>query len=496
LIGAITARIGSYASGLHLSVVLLVGLLSACSGIRSAGTEAANRPSPAVSIAVAAQARSLFEARTLLDQDRCDSAARLINRTGAASLGSPSLAEARYLLARCYERQGRLSHALAAYESMASSSSGLDREEVRASIARLRVRPDLASPAGASGVLIDPASLSSKGQLDTWMRQLAGAGATMVIVEAAATPARDPLRGSLRGSSGGVYFETALAPVLRDVIGELLPTARRHGIRVFSALYLDRMDWVMPSSGWHDAQYDVERRDLTMSGQLDLFNPAVREYVSRLLADLAQTGTDGILLRFAGQPMGGFSRHAAEAFERDFHKVLEPTSMLMPLPTTQDIAAASRQEGKRAPSPDYWRWIGWKARERINILERVAAETRRQAPMIQIGLELHPESITAPLTALVQYGEDVLEAKRSSVQFLVIRAGASNHRSSNGPRAERMGEATIGLLTMAREVLGSLDRLWIIRPDTRPLSQGPLRSVEPPGMLPSELGLILDAGVS
>jgi hypothetical protein len=69
-------------------------------------------------------------------------------------------------------------------------------------------------------------------------------------------------------------------------------------------------------------------------------------------------------------------------------------------------------------------------------------------PGLQFGIEVHSEAVTDPLVALVQYAEDLLEAKRSGFQyFLVHTQGQGNPMA---PVIERMGQ-----------LIGDTERIWV-----------------------------------
>ena len=92
--------------------------------------------------------------------------------------------------------------------------------------------------------------------------------------------------------------------------------------------------------------------------------------------------------------------------------------------------------------------------------------------------EFHQESVTEPVKALVQYSEDLLDARRAA-DFVLIRSGPS---------------LTPAMLQKTRELLGGLDQVWI----ARQAGSGRGRVVIPDvradrNALPAEVGLVYDA---
>ena len=206
----------------------------------------------------------------------------------------------------------------------------------------------------------------------------------------------------------------------------------------------------------------------------------VQEYLTGLLTDLAQTEVDGILMRtVAGSNGETFSRFAVQEFQREFQTPLEPAKLFAR--GLDGRAPGGQARAAVEPTPEFWRWVGWKARMRIKLVEKLMQGLRRMSPGLQVAIELHQESITEPIKALVDYGEDVLEAKRNSADYFVLRV-LHGGREGSGPVLQR-----------TRELLGSLDRVWIIRRPTSPEDRLQVTPKKDRLALPPEVGLIYDA---
>jgi hypothetical protein len=265
---------------------------------------------------------------------------------------------------------------------------------------------------------------------------------TMVVVDIGTSAGSTRIASEDGRRATGIYFRSQWADTIRDIFGELLPLAHQQGLSVFAAVSPRRIDWVDPTLGWLDRSYDTVHRQLRLSPYLDLFHPAFQEYLVGLLTDLADTGVDGILFRndVSLGPYDGFSAFAVRGFERDFHTRMDPA---------QFFTGTSSQ-----PVPaEYWRWAGWKARERVKILDRLSRAMRLHGNTRHVALEVHPEAVTDPRAALVRYGEDLLEAKRR-FQYFLLRA--SSQASSPGAN----GRQTSVIVEQMKGLLGSWDRIW------------------------------------
>jgi hypothetical protein len=268
------------------------------------------------------------------------------------------------------------------------------------------------------------------------------AGITMVLVDIGTSAGSNPIVSEGGRRATGIYFRSQWADTIRDIFGELLPLAHQQGLSVFAAVSLRRINWVDPTLGWLDRSYDTVHRQLRLSPYLDLFHPAFQEYLVGLLTDLADTGVDGILFRndVSLGPYDGFSAFGVRGFERDFHSRMDPAqfftgTMSQPFPA------------------EYWRWAGWKARERVKILDRLSRAMRLHGNTRHVAVEVHPEAVTDPRAALVRYGEDLLEAKRR-FQYFLLRA------SSQAPSPGVNGRQTSMLVEQMKGLLGSPDRIW------------------------------------
>jgi hypothetical protein len=198
-----------------------------------------------------------------------------------------------------------------------------------------------------------------------------------------------------------------------------------------------------------DRFYDVQHRELRLSPYLDLFHPAFQEYLIGFLTDLADTGIDGVLFRNAPAlgPYDALSPFALQGFQRDFSRSLDPAELFLAAPGG----------GERAKfRPEFWQWMGWKARERVTILERLVRAMRLRNSQLHVALEVHREAVTKPVAALVRYTEDLLESKRRFEFFLLSADGAP-------PQADVEGREGAWAPTVSSmvEQLENPARIWL-----------------------------------
>ncbi|MBA2251294.1 MAG: hypothetical protein H0W13_01115 [Nitrospirales bacterium] len=306
-----------------------------------------------------------------------------------------------------------------------------------------------------TALTVAPQDVPPSSDLERWVQSLMQRGITMVLIDIGTSAGSNPIVFEDGRRATGIYFRSQWADTIRDIFGELLPLAHQQGLSVFGAVSPRRINWVDPTLGWQDHSYDAVHRQLRLSPYLDLFHPGFQEYLVGLLTDLADTGVDGILFRndVSLGPYDGFSPFGVRGFERDFHTRTDPAQFftgIIPAPQAPALG-----HGPAQPFPaEYWRWAGWKARERVKILERLGHAMRLHGNTRHVALEIHPEAVTDPRVALVKYGEDLLEAKRR-FQYFLLRSASQ----SSSP-----GHQTSVIIDQMKGLLGSAERIWTTIP--------------------------------
>lgn len=474
----------------HLLVLLVILIFAGC------GPSVRLVPGDEVQTLLIQQAQGHFA------EGRYEASMRILRRVVESYPRSPRQAEARWWLAQSYERSGFFKAALAEYRLLAALPPTSQPQQVsygpaaKDRIAALEQRLGILvnTSRGLVGLQLSPRTLPDTVSIDQWMQGIHQAGVTMLVLDAGTRPGlgRD-------GVSAGAYFKTSWATTVKDVFGSAVPAAHRQGLAVFAAVSLRQMHWLDRQLGWNDVMMDRLTGRLVASPALDLFHPAYQEYLIGFLVDLAATGIDGVLIR-ADAPSGpqeGFSPYALRGFERNFAVKLDPTTLVFPDTTAGRVAPVrngppARQEGTQ----DYWRWLGWKSRETITVLTQLRHAVRRRAPVLQFALELHREAVSDPMTALLYYGEDLLEAKAVRFDFYVTADGpppasfVTVPPPNNVPAIVRPGGT---FANRAVELLGEADDIWLAKPLPAGDPARPWVRVEPSAdraALRSGLGLV------
>lgn len=406
-------------------------------------------------------------------EGRYEQSVRILRRVVESYPRSPRVPEARWWLARSYEQSGFFKAALAEYRLLAAQPPPGPAQpvnygpEAKTRIAALEQRLGILANTsrGLVGLQLSPRAIPDAASIDRWMEGIKEAGITMLVLDAGTRP-----RSGQEVLKTGVYFKTSWAAPVRDVFGYAVPAAHRQGLAVFAAVSLRQMNWLDPQLGWNDVAVDRLTGRSMMSPRLDLFHPAYQEYLIGFLADLSATGIDGLLFRAEAPsgPQEGFSVQGLRGFERDFAIRLDPSTLVFPEPPAGRVAPVRNGEpAGREGTPEYWHWLGWKARETIAVMTRLRQTIRQRAPVMQFAMELHREAVSDPTAALLRYGEDLLEAKAARFDFYVMSDGPAPAPYVTVPppnSTPAIVRPSGGFLGRAVELVGEADDIWLARP--------------------------------
>lgn len=431
-----------------------------------------------------AEVRALAEARSHFDAGRYGVAVRLLRHFLELHTHSPAIPEARWLLGRSYEELGEWHAALTQYRLVAAEATrppGLSpamNTQVRDRLSLLTRRLGRAAPgtAGSIAVWVDPSALPEPALRAQWLTTFIAEGVTTLVFDVGPlgpgdVPGNNHERPGAQ-STHGVYFRTTWASLKRDLFGEMLPLARDLGLTVFASMDITTIPWLDPTLGWTTYVYDDHTRQLVPSTAFDPLHPAIQEYLTGLLTDLARLQIDGLFLRVGERtgPRYHVSGRGLDQFGSQLPANLDPKTILIvgrSLPPSGSGSPSAPQPAPATP-PDqaavFWRWAGWQARERLAMLLALRASLRRYQSGLQVVVALHDTAVTKPLDALIDHGEDLLETTTRglpvALPFPSSRTLLASADPDEGWRLEYLSRLV--------NVIGSPERIWIIVPVAAP----------------------------
>lgn len=258
-----------------------------------------------------------------------------------------------------------------------------------------------------------------------------------------------------------------------------------------------------PLPEWRDRTYNVTTRQVQDSRFFDLFHPEYQRFLDQFLAHLSGEGVDGLVF-LDDYPMGmydGVSRSGLTRFQTAFGVSFDPVRAFQPGfdPLRASKVSSRSTQGSGALEEDsvFWRWAGWKARERLTVVEQLISQLRKRHLTVQCGLELHPHGLTDPVRALVNYAQDAMEAIRRPFSFFFVRPEIDRHSSSDQLSAiEKLRRiSTKAVLTRLLPVLDDPRRVWVSMPAERGKRIAPGTAGSSTSLLdkfPSGIGVVHD----
>ncbi|MGD9852197.1 MAG: tetratricopeptide repeat protein [Nitrospirales bacterium] len=253
---------------------------------------------------------------------------------------------------------------------------------------------------------------------------------------------------------------------------------------------------------WHDRSYDLQARDTIESRLFDLFHPQYQRFLLHFLDQVAEAGVDGIIF-LGDQPMGpydGLAPTGIEAFQQAFQtRFIVSEVFRQPIDLGQLRKPILERSVSGNPSIHetlFWRWVGWKARERLVVLEQMFHHLRRRHLTLQVGLELHPHGLTDPVRALVEYTEDSMEATRRPFSFFYVRPEIDRQSASNQKQAlEKLRRISMkAVLSRLLPILDDPRRVWVSSPadGRKRVSPGTGQESTIMGEYPAGIGVVHD----
>ncbi|UCG39240.1 MAG: hypothetical protein JSV00_03125, partial [bacterium] len=131
------------------------------------------------------------------------------------------------------------------------------------------------------------------------LRKLRDAGFDTIILRAfhlAGDRPHPQAASAVTAATEGVYFPTGRAPVVMDLVTPFVRICREEGLRPFAWMVTRRARFGNPNLS-RDRVYSGTGDPIVPTEELDILDPASRDYLAGLFQDLAATGVEGILLQ-------------------------------------------------------------------------------------------------------------------------------------------------------------------------------------------------------
>lgn len=292
---------------------------------------------------------------------------------------------------------------------------------------------------------------------------------------------------------------------LQDLLRSFAERSHRAGLLMYVGVNLRCLgSWASSESlEWHDRTYQVNTGTFQATAWFDLFHPAYQRFLTSFLTGLCKDGVDGLVF-LNDQPLGmfdGATPGGLKRFESQFGTTFDPSQVFYQ--GFNPLSGSKGSEGTSFTSESYsrdvlfWRWAGWKARERLTVLEALVNRLRLQYRSVQFGLEVHPHALTDPVRALVEYAEDAMDATGRPFSFFFVRPEI-DRRSAFTEQAVIEKLRRISTKAVLDRLLPAVDdprRVWVSMPakgGQRLRSEAASSEFAPLEDFPSGIGVVHD----
>lgn len=346
--------------------------------------------------------------------------------------GSPLIAEAQFRMASAYLYAGMFKDAQAEFglflsnfpESVfaAPAAQKLQEAKSRRKLADLPVvvLPDINSISSGDALrAAQVMNFASKdyGGVEDELRSLRVAGVNAIILRVFHNKDDRFYPASNHGAQAGVYFKSANAPVVDDVLGRVLPIAHRNGIKVFAWMTTRYADYgIEDDAAMSCKAYDISSARETDCKGLDLFNEKAVARLEAIYADLAAYPIDGVLFQddLVLRHNEGFGPYMASLFKKETGKTIDPASLYI-YDNDGDLPQVRY-------TPLFWEWAAAKNRRLLNVAVRLRDTVRKKRPQARFAINLMYESLTNPAYALAWLSQSFSTAASLGFDYYSIMA--------------------------------------------------------------------------
>ena len=399
---------------------------------------------------------SLQQAQQAFLRADYSTAVQLLNRFLRTHPESPRSLEVRWWLARAYQKTGRLPSAVEHLRYLADAPTwNVYQTDARYRAAQLEERLGKSMAGGAGkGVLLSLGSVQTPADVDLALSESRDIAGDTILLD---VPCRAD--GVTSDSRQSFSFDA-----MRSAVEHL--HSREKAVYLGVTLRcLGQFAREPDSNKWKDWVYDPSSGTLRRSSYYSLHLGGYQAFLVKWFSRLRDLPLTGVVIRNE-VPVGlseGFNPLAVRLFSREFDVAFDPVRMFSDART---VFPADFESVVRLPAV-FWKWAGWKARERLRIIRSLVRTLRVRLPHLEFGVTLHPQSVTAPVRGLIHFAEDWVDVAREPFDIFLIKVEGPDptvvHSISQGSSPE-WPEKNDGATAVAEmvEQLGKHERIWTI----------------------------------
>lgn len=207
----------------------------------------------------------------------------------------------------------------------------------------------------------------------------------------------------------GVYFKTSAAPLIYDVLHDIIPIAKTYNLKVFAWMTTRYADYGVDNLEPVIA-YSLDNKKYFATKGLNIFSLAVQRHIIKIFSDLASYPIDGILLqddlflRFNE----GFNNSTVTLFKSETGKNAKPELFFIKL------------NGKITYTDAFWEWRQWKSNKIADFISTLNENIKAKNPSLKLMVNLTYEAVSNPKGALAWLAHDLSVLKDVSDYFSLM----------------------------------------------------------------------------
>ena len=222
-----------------------------------------------------------------------------------------------------------------------------------------------------------------------------------------------PLTG-LKRSKPGVYFNTAHAPVIYDLLGKVVAIAKPMGMKVFAWMTTRTCDW-LPAAEDRGYEYDFSKKRIVRGNGLNIFSAFTADYLSALYKDLAYYDIDGILFQddLVLRHNEGFSPVARMKYKNAYGHEPHPSNLYKNV----YYSAAAHKYYVRKYTAEFRQWAKFKNDGIMHLTSKIMDSVHSVNPGIKFALNCYYEAALMPDKALLWLAQDLNNSKNYGFDY-------------------------------------------------------------------------------
>ncbi|HBO85165.1 MAG TPA: hypothetical protein DD641_09435 [Deltaproteobacteria bacterium] len=217
----------------------------------------------------------------------------------------------------------------------------------------------------------------------------------------------------------GVYFNTKHAPVVEDMLGNIIKMAHRHNLKIFAWMTTRYADYgIEDKTDLRCKAYDLAKNMVVQCKGLDLFNDEAVSHLEKIYKDLARYDIDGILFQddLYLRHTEGFGQYANALYLMGTGNTLKPSLFY------SGIYRNNSSYIVRHYTPAFWEWASWKNKRLLTVAKRLMKTVRDVNPKVVFTINLMYESVSNPAYALAWLSQSLDDAVGTGFDYYAIMA--------------------------------------------------------------------------